>query len=64
METISWTTLKKIVSRDNLASLMGGACLKVLFEGEPKFYVIIHPEQLMQTRIEALCSQIDASRGR
>ena len=60
MKTISWTDLKKKL----LVEIKEGSCLKVTGDGETAFYVIVRPEGLMMNKIEGLCSQIDASRGK
>jgi len=58
MEEISWSELK----RASAAQIKEGECLKVTSDGEMVFYVIVKPEGEMRLRIEAICSQIDASR--
>ena len=59
MKEISWSELKKAT----LSQIKEGQCLKVTGDGEMVFYVVIKPESVMRDRIEALCSQIDSSRG-
>jgi hypothetical protein len=48
-----------------LEDIKQGYCLKVNGEGwnEVAFYLVVKPEGPMRHRIEAICSQIDASKG-
>lgn len=59
MKEISWTNLKRL----NLSEIREGECLKVTGEGEMVFYVVVHPEEVMQDRVQGICGMIDASRG-
>lgn len=59
MKEISWTELKKVA----LSEIKSGQCLKVTGDGEMAFYIIAKPEGEMRNRIEAIASQIDASKG-
>lgn len=59
MKEIAFTELKKMLLRD----IKEGECLKITGDGEMAFYVIVHPEQVMKDRVEALCDMIDKSRG-
>lgn len=60
METISLDDFKNLKP----AAILRGPCLNVSNgKGIFLFTVIVHPEGGMKERVEAFCSQIDASRG-
>ncbi len=59
MKEITWTELKQ----KTLQSIKEGQCLEVTGDGAMAFYVVVKPEGEMRIRIEAILSQIDASRG-
>ena len=59
MKEITWTEFKL----KKLSEIKAGECLKITGDGEMVFYAVIHPEQLMLSKIEGLCGQINASRG-
>lgn len=59
MKEVSWSNLKLL----KLEDVKAGECLKVTGDNEMAFYVIVKPEAEMKTKIEVICSQIDASRG-
>jgi hypothetical protein len=59
MREISITELRKL----KVGDLKDGPCLKISSDGEFLAYVVMQPEGEMRTRIEAISSQIDASRG-
>ena len=60
MKEISLTGLKL----KKVPELKESGCLKVTADGEMILYAVIRPEGVMRDRIEALCSQIDAGRGK
>jgi|TARA_Y100000310_G_scaffold180950_1_gene180877 hypothetical protein len=60
MDTIAWSDFKRMTAK----TVTEGACLRLTSDGATIAYVVIRPEQAMQARVEGVCSQIDASRGR
>ena len=59
MQEISLSEFKKLRAEE----VGRGACLKVTADGELLFIAVIKPEGVMQDKIRAFASQIDASRG-
>jgi hypothetical protein len=59
MNEISWTNLKS----QTLTAIENGPCLRVTGDGDAVFYIVVKPQGEMRFRAEAMCSQIDASRG-
>ncbi len=59
MREIPWTQFKKLDQEE----IREGECLKVTFNGQMVFYVVVHPEEVMQDRVRGICQMIDASRG-
>jgi hypothetical protein len=59
VKEISWTRLKQ----NSLENIKEGECLRVTGDGEVAFYAVVRPVGMMPAKIEALCSQIDASKG-
>ena len=65
MQTVSWNAFKQMAkAASTVEEILGGPCLQVTLSGVPQFYVVVKPEQGMIARVEGMCSQIDASRGR
>jgi len=61
IKEISWTQLRKM----DLKAIREGPCLKVPFgKHGVAFYVVVSPEEVMKDRVDAICQQIDISRGR
>lgn len=59
MKEIQWTQFKKLKQEE----IREGECLKVTFNSEMAFYVVVHPEEVMQDRVQGICGMIDASRN-
>lgn len=60
MKNMSWSKFKTV----NLKDIMEGPSLEITGDSEVAFYVVVKPQQAMAPRIRAICSQIDASRGK
>jgi hypothetical protein len=59
MQAVTISAFKAMSSEE----VKAGQCLKVTSDGEMAYYVIVKPVGEMTARIEAIASQIDASRG-
>lgn len=59
MKAITWAQLKI----KPVGDLVKGECYKITTVGPQSLYLIVNPQQVMRDRVEAICRQIDASRG-